>query len=444
MNNSDRTTTVADSPEAPTLRPSVNDEQMVALRRKRALRRTRARWLKRGTAVLVGLAVVGGIAYAWVPSPVAVDVGVARRETLQIYVEEDGRTRVRERYVVAAPLSGNLLRVELEPGDRVPAGATLARVLPPAPALLDERSRAEAEAHLAGTLAREGQSRSALARAEAARDLAVSQAERTRRLAQVDAATRVERERADAEERVAQEDMASAALQLRVAASEVRTARAALGLLLRGRGGSSSGARGAARDDDVVAVLAPAPGQVLRLLRESEGPVAAGTPLLELGEPSSVEVVVDVLSSDAARIRAGAPAWIEQWGGDQALPGRVLRVEPSAFTSISALGVEEQRVNVVIALERRPPALGDGFRVEARILTWEGNHVLSVPASAALRHGDGWAVYIIDEGRARLRPVQIGHRGRTDVEVTGGLADSTTVVLYPGDRVTDGARVEPR
>ena len=124
--------------------------------------------------------------------------------------------------------------------------------------------------------------------------------------------------------------------------------------------------------------------------------------------------------------------------------GRLPEVEPSAFTSISAPGIEEQRVNVVIALERRPPALGDGFRVEARILTWEWIDVLSVPASAALRHGDGWAVYIIDEGRARLRPIQLGHRGRTDVEVTGGLADSTTVVLYPGDRVTDGARVEPR
>ena len=153
---------------------------------------------------------------------------------------------------------------------------------------------------------------------------------------------------------------------------------------------------------------------------------------------------MDVLSSEAARIRPGAPAWIEQWGGERALRARVQRVEPSAFTSVSALGVEEQRVNVVLALQEHPPALGDGFRIEARILTWEGDDILTLPASAAFRHADGWAVYVADGGRARLQPIHIGHRGRNAVEVTGGLAESSTVVLYPGDRVTDGVRVAPR
>jgi HlyD family secretion protein len=444
MSDEDRPTSKADPVDSPPLRPSV-DERTLELRRKRAARRARGRWIKRGMAGLVGLAVAGGIAYAWIPAPVVVDVGAARRGRLQIHVEEDGRTRVRERYVIAAPLSGNLLRIELEPGDWIAAGAPVARVLPPPSALLDERSRAEAEAHLAGALARERQSRSGLARAQAARELAITHADRTRRLARADAATLAERERADAEERLAEEDAASAALQVRVAASEVRTARAALGLFDRGRGaGARTGARGAEPDAAAVTVLAPATGRLLRVLRESEGPVAVGTPLIEVGDPGAIEAVVDVLSSEAARIQPGAPASIEQWGGERPLRARVLRVEPSAFTSISALGVEEQRVNVVLALEDRPPALGDGFRIEARILTWEGEDVLTVPASAAFRHGDGWAVYVVDRGRARVQPIQIGHRGRTDVEVTGGLAGSAAVVLYPGDRVTDGVRVTPR
>jgi HlyD family secretion protein len=185
-------------------------------------------------------------------------------------------------------------------------------------------------------------------------------------------------------------------------------------------------------------------GQVLRVLRESEGPVAAGTPILEVGDPAAIEAVVDVLSSDAARIAVGAPAWLDDWGGERSLAGRVRLVEPSAFTSVSALGVEEQRVNVVIAIDQRPPALGDGFRVEARILRWQGDDVLSVPVSALFRDGDGWAVYAIGDGRARLRPVEIGHRSRTEVEVLAGLRSGDAIVLYPGDRVEDGVRVEPR
>jgi HlyD family secretion protein len=361
---------------------------------------------------------------------VAVDLGRVVRGSLEVFVEEEGQTRLRERYLVTAPLSGYLVRLEIEPGDPVDENTVLARVTPPPPLLLDERSRAEAEARLDAAMAQERQAGSAALRARAAREFAVRDAERARGLARRNAVAQVERERAELAERVSAEDLAAAELQRRVAAAGVRTARAVLGQVRR-------------RDGAAVEVMAPAAGIVLRVLRESAGAVAAGAPLVEIGDPSDLEVVVDVLSSDAIRIAVGAPVWIDQWGGDRPLLGRARLVEPAAFTRISALGVEEQRVNVVVRLDERPPALGDGFRVEARIRTWRGDGVLTVPASALFRRGDGWAVYAAVSGRARLVPIEVGHRGRLDVEVTRGLAEGGAVVLYPGDRVTEGARIQP-
>jgi HlyD family secretion protein len=191
----------------------------------------------------------------------------------------------------------------------------------------------------------------------------------------------------------------------------------------------------------VIAVTAPIRGRVLRVLRESAGPIAAGAPLLEVGDTSALEVVVDVLSSDAARIRPGMPCAIEAWGGEASLAGEVQRVEPSARTRISALGIEEQRVNVIVGLAEVPPELGDGFRVEARIVTWRGDHVLAIPASALFRDRGRWAVYAIEDGRARLRPVEVGHRGRLEVEVLSGLAEGAELVLHPSDRIRDGTRL---
>ena len=191
-------------------------------------------------------------------------------------------------------------------------------------------------------------------------------------------------------------------------------------------------------------MIAPASGRVLRVVRDSAGPVASGAPLLELGDPHAIEIVVDVLSSDGARISPGMPVLIDGWGGDSELHGRVRLVEPSAFTRISALGVEEQRVNVIATLDAPPPTLGDGFRVDARIVTWRAGDVLVIPASATFRDHERWAVYAVQDGRARLVPVQLGHRGRLDVEIAGGLADGSVVVVHPGDRVVEGANVQPR
>jgi HlyD family secretion protein len=183
---------------------------------------------------------------------------------------------------------------------------------------------------------------------------------------------------------------------------------------------------------------------VLKVVRDSAGPVAAGAALVELGDVRSLEVVVDVLSSDAAQIRTGMPVAIEGWGGDRPLVGEVARVEPSAFTKISALGVEEQRVNVIVALASPPTSLGDGFRVDARIFTWRGTNVLAIPGSAVFRDRGHWAVYAIDGGKARLRRVELGHRGRLEVEVISGLAAGQQVVLHPSDRIRDGVEVSPQ
>ena len=237
------------------------------------------------------------------------------------------------------------------------------------------------------------------------------------------------RDRLDSEEQLAIGDVGAAATERAAATAEVAAARALL-------------AEDGHADRAHKTVVAPITGRVLRVLRDSAGPIAAGTPLLELGDVGAIEVVVDVLSSDAVHIRPGMEAMLEGWGGAP-LRGEVRIVEPSAFTRISALGVEEQRVKVIVDVDDRGAMVGDGFRVDARIFLWRGNNVLAVPAAAVFRHRDGWALYTIEEGRARLRSVELGHRGRAEVEVSG-IAAGAVVILHPGDRVADGSRVEPR
>jgi len=389
-------------------------------------------WAKRGGAAVASLAVIAGLIYAWLPKPVMVDTGVVRRGPLDVEVDEDGQTRVRERFVVLAPITGSLQRIEIDAGAAVAAGDVIARIEPPAAALLDERSRREAAARVAAAVAHQQAAEIAVARGHLARDAAAREAARSRTLDQRSAIPALERERADDQEQLAIRDLAAAEAARAGAVAEVAAARAML------VDGASSGAQ------RTTAVIAPAAGRVLRVVRDSAGPVAAGAPLLELGDPRALEVVVDVLSSDAARIAPGMPVAIEAWGGDRPLRGEVRRLEPSAFTRISALGVEEQRVKVVAEITDPPVVLGDGFRVEARIFTWRGADAVTVPASAVFRDREQWAVYAAEGGRARLRPVQLGHRGRLDVEITGGLAVGAVVILNPSDRIGDGIAIEPR
>jgi HlyD family secretion protein len=396
-----------------------------------ARRRALIRWLKRVCLVACGLAIIAGIAYASMPKPVGVDVATVQYGPLAVEVNEDGQTRVHERFVVSAPISGNLRRIELDAGAAVTTGDVVARIDPPAPVLLDDRSRGEAGARLTAAIAHRRRAEIAIARAQLARDAAVREAARTRMLDQRGAIATSERERADDQEQLAIRDLAAAETERASAAAEVAAARAVLG-------------EAQARTARPAVVIAPATGRVLRIVRDSAGPVTAGSPLLEIGDPRALEIVVDVLSSDAARITPGMPVAVEAWGGEPALRGEVRRVEPSAFTRISALGVEEQRVKVIAAISEPPITLGDGFRIEARIFTWRGERVATIPASAVFRSKDRWAVYAVENGRARLRPIDIGHRGRLEVEVTGGLTVGATVILHPTDRIAEGTAIAAR
>jgi HlyD family secretion protein len=392
----------------------------------------RARW---GLAVAAALAVALALARAFAPTPLSVEVGTVARGPLRVTVSEDGRTRVTDRYVVSAPLAGTLGRIELQPGDTVHRGDPVSRIVPLASPLLDPRARTEAEARVAAASAARRQAQAAVERAAAAADQAARDAARERTMHSAGATAARSVEEAELAERMRREELASAEFGVKVAEAELQLARAAVRRL---EPGAASGQQ--------LAVQAPVNGVVLRLLQESEGVVQPGAALLEIGDPASLEVVIDVLTIDAVRIRPGAPVLIERWGADRALHGHVHRVEPSAFTRVSALGVEEQRVNVIIHLDDPAEnwrALGDAFRVEAQIVVWEEPDVLQVPSGAVFRRGEGWAVYVVADGRARLRQVEIGHRTDTSAEVRRGLAIGDSVVLYPGDSIREGQRVEP-
>jgi HlyD family secretion protein len=401
------------------------------VRRPPAARKRLVRWIKRGALGLAGCGVIAAAIYAWMPRPVVVEIGTAQRRPLVVEVDEDGQTRVRDRFVVFAPIGGTLERIAIEPGNEVQRDQVVARIRPPRSSLLDPRSHDEATARLAAAIARQRRAETSITRATAARDHAHLEAERTRTLASHNAVAVAELDERELAERLANADVTTAELDRSAARAEVEAARADLG------GGPPHATQ------DSVDVVAPVHGRVLRRVRDSAGPVAPGEPLVELGDPQDLEIVVDVLSSDAAQIAAAMPVELEGWGGDRVLRGHVRVVEPSGFTRISALGVEEQRVKVIVALDEIPAALGDGFRVEARIVLWRGD-ALSVPASAVFRDHEHWAVYAVQAGRAHVEPVEVGHRGRLDVEITSGLRDGAAVIVHPSDQVVEGARVTAR
>ena len=407
-----------------------------AKRKAREQRRRIVRSLRRGLlgAVLAGSAVA--VVMALRPRPVPIDQARTTRGPLVVAVEESGKTRVIDRYLVSAPVAGSVDRIELREGDLVKEGEVLARIAPTLSPMLDERGRAETEARLSAALSSQGQAES---QAERAR-VATEQAERDRARAEALAASgaigvqALEQARFDA--RMRAQEASSADFGQKVAAEEVRALRATLG-----KDGAS------AHPGRHVDVRAPASGRVLRVVQQSAGVVPAGGALLEIGDPTALEVVVDLLTTDAVHVQPGTPATLEGWGGEAPLAGRVRLVEPSAFTRPSALGVDVQRVHVVIALtdaRERWAVLGDGYRVEARLVLWQASDVTKAPVGAVFRHGDRWAAFRVDDGIAHLTPVAVGHRGETEVEVLSGLASGENVVVHAGDRVRDGVRVEVR
>ena len=384
---------------------------------------------------LVALVLGAILVWAFLPSPVQADFGTVQKGVLQVTVEDEGQTRVRDRYVVSAPVPGRMERIELEPGDAVTAKKTvLARFAPTDPSLLDVRTRAELEAR-----ARAAESAVGSARAERERlqnELKFAQSELRRARELVTAGAIATRELEDMQRRVAtlERGIDSAEFAVRTAMHQVEVARASL---LQTRAGSVA----------AIPLYSPVSGVVLRRLQESTRVVPMGEPLLEIGNLHDLEIVADFLSSAAVNVKGGQAVLIEQWGGDRPLRGRVRRVEPSGFTKISALGVEEQRVNVLIDFDEPRDVrerLGDGFRVEARIIIWSKENVLKVPTSSLFRQGAQWAVYKVAGGRAQLQIVEVGQHSGLEAEVLSGLAEGEQIVVYPSDAIRPGVKLARR
>lgn len=385
------------------------------------MRMTKRRWAL--TAALAGTFALTG--WALVPKPVGVDVTKAARGPLTVSLTEDGVTRVRERYDVTAPVAGRLLRVTVHAGDEVRTGTPLARI---APALLDPKSEAQLRAQLREAERTAQASDALLRRAGDAAVRAASEAARVRKLAQQNIVSRDQLEAATTAESIARREREAAAFQASAARFDIEAVRAALGAF------DPSGVPG-----DII-VRAPVDGRVLQVLRESESAVTPGMPIISVGDPHLLEIVADFLSTDAVKIHPGDRLLVEHWGAGPALEARVRVVEPTAFTKVSALGVEEQRVNVIADFLAPPAALGDQYRVDARVIAWSGT-ALKVPATAVFSLHGTWNLFVIRGGRARMQRVEVGHIGESEIEIVKGLAAGDTVISHPSDQVREGVRV---
>ncbi len=418
--------------------------------------------MQRNTMITMGtgaLALAALLVWAFRPQPAEVELAAAHSGRFETTIDEEGKTRLRERFVVSAPLSGRLARITLVEGDAVQAGALLAQLTPVMSPMIDERSQREAAARVAAGQAAVAGAGSRIARAQVGLEQARAEIRRSEQLAQQGfvAPTKLETDRLA--ERAAMREVEAAVQQRHVAEHELELARVVLGAVP----GSAAGTGPGAGKAGAFAVRAPVAGRVLRVLQASETTVALGTPLLEIGDIAALEVVAELLTADALQAGPGSRVRIERWGGPQALQGLVKRVEPAAFTKVSALGVEEQRVRVLIDITSPPQqwqALGDGYRVGVRIVTQAVEQALMVPVSAVFPLPAGasatagvdanggpaaqHAVFLFEGGRARLTPVQLGGRNASDAWVRSGLQAGAQVVVYPPNTVIDGARVKVR
>jgi HlyD family secretion protein len=391
---------------------------------------------------VLGAALAAGLIYAFWPQPVPVDLGAVSRGPLEVTVDEEGETQVKDVYLVSAPLGGRLLRIDNEVGDWVEAGETLLASIQPAdPAFLDIRSQSEKEALVRAAEAARVLAEAEVERARAELNFAQSDFDRADRLYKRGTVSKRAQESAELEVKTRAAALTSAEAALRVKAFELETARASLisptGPHSEWDGSSQS---------CCVEVRAPVSGRILRVIQESESVILSGAPLLEIGDPRALEIIVDLLSADAVKVQEGASVRIEGWGGAQ-LNGRVYRVEPYGFTKVSALGIEEQRVNVLIDFEDSPEAwqrLGHGYRVEVRIVVWRADEVLRVPIAALFRDGDDWQTFVLSDGVAEKRSIVLGHYNNLAAEVRDGLREGDQVVLHPSDRIGEGTRIVER
>jgi HlyD family secretion protein len=380
--------------------------------------------------VLLAGAVIALLTMWLQPAPARVDTAKASRGPMQVTVDGEGKTRVRDRYVVATPVAGQLRRINLRRGDVVTRGQVIAQIDPLPLAPLDPRQRAEATARVSAAEDAKREVDRMIERSKAIYDQARRDCERCELLVRSGDIPRQELEKAQTAVTTSFREYEAAMSKAESAAHEVEAAAAAL-LAVSQRSSAPA-----------VKVQAPASGKVLRVIEESERVVAGGAPLLELSSPAKLEVVIELLSTDAVKISAGALVMIEGWGGPEALEARVRLIEPSAFTKVSALGIEEQRVNVIADLTTPSTALGDGYRVEGRIVVWRADDVLKVPVSSLFRRGEGWSLFTVEQGEARLRDVELGQRTSFEAEIKTGLEAGAEVIVHPSNQITDGTSVK--
>jgi HlyD family secretion protein len=399
------------------------------------------KWLRRSALVVLAALVLGTIVYGFWPRPVEVDLGAVIQGPMNVTVNEEGKTRIRERYIVSAPLGGMLFRVQLKAGHAVTADKTILAMLEPSdPAFLNVREKAEAEARVKAAESAVDQAKSRLSGARKEHELATGVLARVTKSREVGGASEDELHTAQVREQVRAEEVRAAQFAERVAVFELDVARAAL---IRTNPRSALPPEGSRME-----LRSPVDGKVLRVFQESAAVVTQGTQILEVGDPTDLEMVIEVLSTEAVKISPGDRVIVERWGGPENLSGRVRHVEPSGFLKVSALGVEEQRVNVIAdfidPIEKRKQ-LGDAYRVETRIVVWEAADAVKVPAGALFRDPTGeWAVFALRDERAVLTPVKIGHSNGLEAEVLSGLATGDRVVLHPSDRVTSGVQIKGR
>jgi HlyD family secretion protein len=384
---------------------------------------------------IVMVLLLAAMGWSFWPQALQVESAPVTRGPLRVEVSDEGRTRVRESYQVSAPVAGRLLRVEKHAGDPVTGGKTIvAYLLPTAPGFLDIRSRAQGEAALKSAIAARDLAQSLLARAKAELAFATSDLARSKNLAKSNAISQQNLEKAELAYNNARSQLTTAEAYLQAKEFDLQSARAQL----------IDPENAAGRQRASLPLKAPASGRVLRVLRENEAVVAAGTPIMEIGDPKDLEVVVELISEDAVKVHEGDPAAIGDWGGPGLLAARVRRIEPSGFTKVSALGVEEQRVNVLLDFvgpSQKWENIADSYRVAAHIVIWQSPAVLRVPASAMFRSGNGWAVFKIEDGRAKLTPIETGHTNDSFAEVRHGLMEGDRVVPHPSDRIRDGVKI---
>ena len=384
--------------------------------------------------ILLAAAIVGLFIWSFTPKAVPVQTAEVTRGAYQQVIEEDGKTRVRERYVISAPLAGKVNRIALKAGDVVDKDQVVASIAPNTPVLLDVRAERELTERVGAAEAAKSRASAEVARVQATLEKAQADLSRVKKLAAGGFVSPTQLEQAELALKVNQRELEAARQAVHVAEHDVATARAAL---LQSRSGSSPGKRWEVR--------APVAGSVLKVIQESEGVVSLGVPLLEIGNSADMEIVADVLSSDAVQIKPGALVKIERWGKPEPLQARVRRVEPSAFTKISALGVEEQRVNVVMDITSPPTiwsGLSDGYKVDTKIVVFTADNAIKVPVSALFRKDSQWAVFVATNGRAHERAVQIARRSGLEAMVEKGLQPGEKVIVYPADAVKDGKRIK--